>query len=335
MKKIVYIGNKLASHGFNPTTIETLSPLLVKEGYVVKTSSSKKNQLFRMLDMWVCVLKNHKSDFVIIDTYSTSSFWYAFTTSQLCRLLKMKYLPVLHGGNLPNRLSANPLLCQMIFEHAYVNVSPSHYLMEAFQKHGYSNITYIPNAIQISHYPFIERNIGPPRLLWVRAFASIYNPLMAIWVYNAIKEKYPNATLCMVGPDKDGSLFESKALAEKLGLEVTFTGRLSKQEWIVLAREYSVFINTTHFDNMPVSVIEAMGLGLAVVSTAVGGIPFLLEHNKEALLVSDNDVPKMVEEILNLVEEPLLYPRLTANAKQKAISFDWESVKRKWIKILQ
>ena len=53
---------------------------------------------------------------------------------------------------------------------------------------------------------------------------------------------------------------------------------------------------------MPVSLIEAMSLGLAVVSTNVGGIPFLLENQKEALLIPDNDVDKMVEAIDRLIE---------------------------------
>jgi glycosyltransferase involved in cell wall biosynthesis len=335
MKNLLYIGNKLSKQGFNQTTIETLSPLLLQEGFNVNSTSSKKNYFLRMLDMWFCVLKYYKSDFAIIDTYSTSSFWYAFTTSQLCRLLKMKYIPFLHGGNLPNRLQSNPKLCKMIFDNAYVNVAPSHYLKESFKEKGYINVTYIPNTIQINKYPFKERNAGEPKLLWVRAFASIYNPLMAIRVYKKVLEKFPNATLCMVGPDKDGSMKACKAVAQELGLNVRFTGKLSKKEWISLSSEYSIFINTTHFDNMPVSVIEAMGLGLAVVSTNVGGIPFLLAHNKDALLVPDSDVSKMVDAIEDLVVQPLLYQTLISDARQKAVSFDWEFVKEKWIKVLQ
>jgi len=315
--------------------METLGPLLEREGFTVTYASSQKNQQLRILDMLWRVCRNRQTDYVIIDTYSTASFWYAFATSQLCRLLHIKYIPFLHGGNLPKRLQKNPVICKMIFKPAYSNVTPSSYLLEAFQKQGYTNVTYIPNAIEINRYPFKERTKGEPKLLWVRSFAEIYNPTMAIEVLDALKKRHPEATLCMVGPDKDGSLSKTKKLAEDLGLPVLFPGKLTKEEWTALSWDYTIFINTTHFDNMPVSVVEAMALGLAVVSTNVGGIPFLLEHNKEALLVEDNAVEEMVSGIQKLIEKPDLFQELATQARRKAAAFDWEIVKQRWFNILQ
>ncbi len=335
MKKLLYIGNKLSEHGVNQTTIETLGPLLEKEDYKLIYASSKKNQLLRILDMLWIISKNRNSDYVIIDTYSTSSFWYALATSQLCRLLRLKYIPFLHGGNLPQRLRRNPMICNMIFNHSYTCVAPSNYLFEAFRNHGYSNLTYIPNAINIGHYLNKVSKQACPKLLWVRSFAEIYNPMMAVRVLQELQKHHPEATLCMVGPDKDGSLARTQQLADDLGVSVIFTGKLTKQEWATLAQEYDIFINTTHFDNMPVSVIEAMALGLAVVSTDVGGIPFLLEHQNEALLVGDNQVSEMVAAIEQLIDNPNLFKELTTNARKKAITFDWEVVKKQWFKILQ
>ena len=48
----------------------------------------------------------------------------------------------------------------------------------------------------------------------------------------------------MVGPDNDGALIETKALAKSLDLEVKFTGKLEKTEWIELSKSYNYFINT-------------------------------------------------------------------------------------------
>jgi glycosyltransferase involved in cell wall biosynthesis len=130
-------------------------------------------------------------------------------------------------------------------------------------------------------------------------------------------------------------LVKTKDRAKELGLEVVFTGKLSKPEWITLSKDYAIFINTTHFDNTPISVIEAMGLGLAVVSTNVGGIPFLLEHDTNALLVPDNGVEEMVAAVEKLVENPNFYVKLTQTARNKAAGFDWAIIKQKWTEILQ
>jgi hypothetical protein len=43
----------------------------------------------------------------------------------------------------------------------------------------------------------------------------------------------------------------------------------------------------------------------------------------------------MVDAIEDLVVQPLLYQTLISDARQKAVSFDWEFVKEKWIKVLQ
>ena len=319
----------------NQTTIETLGPLLEQEGYIVVYASSLKNQYARILDMLWHIWQNRHFDYVLIDTYSTSSFWYALATSQLCRLLRLKYIPFLHGGNLPKRLASHSILCGMIFNHSYLNIAPSSYLLEAFRNQGYTNIAYIPNAIDVGRYLNKERKFASPKLFWVRSFATIYNPMMAVRVLQQLQKYHPRATLCMVGPDKDGSLLKTQQLARDLGVSVVFTGKLTKQEWVTLAQEYDIFINTTHFDNMPVSVIEAMALGLAVVSTNVGGIPFLLEDQKEAILVADNEVSEMVFAIQQLIDDPNLFQELTTNAIKKAITFDWEMVKQQWFKILE
>jgi len=334
MKRLLYIGNKLSIHGKTLTNIETLGPLLQQQGHRVSYASSRKNNIARLLDMIIQTLRFSKSDYVLIDTYSTINFWYAFIISQLCRVLKIKYIPILHGGNLPARLQNNPRLCQMIFNHAHRNVAPSDYLFQAFKKAGFLNLVNIPNTIHLSDYPFKKRVEIGPKLLWVRSLAPIYNPEMALQVLKKILQDFPDAKLCMVGPDKDNKLAALQKMAEELGIQVTFTGKLPKKDWIKLSEQYDIFINTTHFDNMPVSVIEAMALGLPVVSTNVGGLSFLLKDRKTALLVNDNDVNAMVSGIKEMIQNKPFAQQIMANAHSDIQRFDWNQVSVKWNEIL-
>mgnify|MGYP000689620267 FL=1 len=294
-------------------------------------TSKKKNQFLRLLDMmWTTVKCAKKANFIIIDTYSTSSFWYAFFCSQIARVFKTKYIPILHGGNLPKRLEVNPKLCKMLFNNAFINVAPSNYLLSEFNNNGFQNVVYIPNSIEIKKYPFKVRKLFEPKLLWVRAFATIYNPKMAVDVLKELQVHFPKASLTMVGPDKDGSMENTKQYANKLGVEVCFTNRLTKEEWIDLSIESDFFINTTHFDNTPISVMEAMALGLPVVSTNVGGLSYLLEHNEDSLLVNDNDVSQMVIEISKLITNAEKTQKIASLARLKIEKMDWNFVKEKW-----
>ncbi len=335
-KKILYIGNKLSKHGNTITSIETLGSFLEEEGYTLFYASSKKNQLLRMMDMIFSTFKySKKVDIVLIDTYSTKNFWFAFVISQLCRILNLRYITKLHGGNLTNRLIKNPFLSDLIFKNAYKITAPSNYLFDSFSKLYFSNLIIIPNTINIDNYKFTVRNIIEPKLIWVRSFSSIYNPKMAIKVLSELKKEFPKAQLCMVGPDNENLIQDCKNLAQELNVDVTFTGKLSKQEWIKLTEEYSIFINTTHFDNAPVSIIEAMAIGLPVVSTNVGGIPFLITNNQNGLLVSDNAVIEMVDAIKLLIKNNPFSIELINAALSKVKEFDWQIVKHQWFEILK
>lgn len=333
--KLLYIGNKLSSHGLNKTTVETLGENLAEEGFAVVSASDKKNFFLRLLEMIWITLTESKIDYVIIDTYSTNAFWYAFICSQIARVRKMKYIPILHGGDLPKRLKNNPKLSNAIFTNAYKNVAPSNYLKSEFEKCGFTNVIYIANTIEIEKYNFKLREKAEPKLLWVRAFASIYNPEMAVKVLFELQREYPKATLTMVGPDKDGSLITTKTFADYINCKINFTGKLSKEDWWQLSQNHDIFINTTHFDNTPVSVMEAMALGLPVVSTNVGGIPYLVENENTALLVDDNDVGMMVSQIERLLGDNELSKKLSSNGRQLAETWDWDKVKVLWFELLK
>ncbi len=336
MKNLLYIGNQLSKIGKTVTSIETLSTSLRLEGYRVFAFSNKRNKLFRLFDMLFAILKySKKVDYVLIDTYSTSNFYYAFLCSQLCRVLNLKYIPILHGGNLPNRIKSHPLLSKAIFKYAFKNISPSDYIKSEFEKQGYSNIISIPNAIELKNYSFKQRIYKTPKLLWVRSFSEIYNPLLAVKILKALLNENINASLCMVGPDSDGSLEKAKDYAKKLGVDALFPGKLLKPEWIALSKDYNIFINTTNFDNMPVSVVEAMALGFPVISTNVGGMSFLIDDNSNGILVEPNSEKEFVEAIKTIIAKPDYAIQLATSARKKAEQFDWEIVKHEWLNLLQ
>src|SRR5690554_1522986 len=336
MKNLLYIGNHLSEQRTNISASGVLGPKLAQEGYRLTYASSKSHKGARLLDMlWTCLSHRKKVDVVLIDTYSTQNFYYALLVSQLCRVLGVPYIPVLHGGNLPQRLKQSPKLCRAIFNHAYKLVSPSVYLKEAFATHGYHNIHYIPNSLELELYAFEEKNLEEVNLLWVRSFSSIYNPTLAVHILKALLNQGIPANLCMVGPDSDGSIETVKQLAKDLNVPVRFTGKLPKKEWLALAKEYNIFINTTNFDNMPVSVMEAMALGLPIVSTNVGGLPYLIDHEKDGLLVEPDSVDGFVGAIKRLIENPEIAREMAVCARRKVAGFDWEVVKLRWFEVLE
>lgn len=334
-KKLLYVGNHLQNSRSNASYSAVLGPLLEQNGYELRYTSNKTNKGLRLLEMlWTTFIARKKTDIVLIDTYSTQNFYYAVMVGWLCRFFDLPYIPILHGGNLPNRLKGSPKLSKWLFKNAYANVSPSLYLKTIYEKFGYHNVVYIPNTISIKNYPFHKKKFDAPRLLWVRSFSEIYNPELAVEVLHELQQRGYDASLCMVGPDADGSLSKVKALATTLNVSVTFTGKLTKDAWIELSKAYNVFINTTNFDNTPVSVIEAMALGIPVVSTNAGGIPYLIDNGVDGLLVTPNDVVLMADAIGTLFDNVPQTEAMVVKAREKVEGFDWSEVSVLWEELL-
>jgi glycosyltransferase involved in cell wall biosynthesis len=77
-----------------------------------------------------------------------------------------------------------------------------------------------------------------------------------------------------------------------------------------------------------------MSLGLAVVSTNVGGMPMLIENNTDGVLVTVNNAKAMASEIDQLIKKPEEAQLITKNARDKVEAFAWEKVKTDWNGVL-
>ena len=313
------------------TTIESLGPRLA-EHYSVIMASNKRNKIIRLFDMVFIAFKyRHKTKLILLDCYSSQAFWYVVVIALLAQWYRLPYIPILHGGDLQNRLKKSKTISRFVFGNAAKNISPSKYHYNFFKSAGY-RVEYIPNFIDISNYKIKYRHALTPMLLWVRSFHTIYNPTLAIKILYALRQHYTNAHLCMVGPAKDGSLKECQKLSNEYGISdsVTFTGSLSKMQWVALSEQYDMFINTTNYDNMPVSVIEAMALGLPVISTNAGGLPFLIENGFDGMLVEKGDVQGFVSAIGTLMKDESYVNEMTLRARNKVEQFDWKIIEIQW-----
>jgi Glycosyltransferase len=195
-----------------------------------------------------------------------------------------------------------------------------------------TDVQIIPNALDVETYIYSERDRPSARLVWLRTFHRIYDPVLAVRVLAQVASFADDAHLTMIGPDKDGTLADVREEAERLGVldRILFTGGIPKSDvprWLACG---DIFLNTTTIDNAPVSVLEAMATGLLVISTAVGGIPYLLENGHDGMLVPAGDAYAMAQAVTRLLNEPQLAAHLSRNARAKAETFGWDVVLPRW-----
>ena len=332
--KILYIGNKHFKHKKTKSVLETLE-VLFQEFVEIKTCSDKKNKLIRLFDMFYYFMRYGLFyDKIIIDVYSTTAIYFAYIFSLLSIIFKKKYILFLHGGNLPKKYEASPKKINFIFTNAQKVISPSKYLHSFFTKNDYK-IKLIPNIIEIEKYPFFERKKIRPKILSLRGFSSIYNPMMTLEAVKLLRSEFTNIELLMLGNPNDELYSDVKNFIINNNLEnnIIVQNKLPLKKWIELSKDYDIMVSNPIIDNTPISLIEGMALGMCLISTNVGGVPFLVE-NDSCILIEDNNTNELVKGIKDLIENRELASNLSLAGRKLSEKYSWDSVKEKWKNVL-
>jgi glycosyltransferase involved in cell wall biosynthesis len=335
---ILLIGNHFRSTKSNVNIWHELPNRLQKIGWETIVTSNKRCRIFRLADMLGTIISKRQGyQIAEVDVFSGPSFLWVELSVIILRIIKKPIILTLRGGNLPVFAEKHSKRVQRVLSSAAAVVAPSAYLqirLSQFRK----DIRVIPNPIDIKAYPFYHRTQPRRYLVWVRAFHEIYNPSLAPKMLNELLKDWPKAHLIMVGPDKgDGSLQRMLELASKLGVQdhITITGGVPRGEIPNILQKSEIFINTTNIDNTPVSVIEAMACGLPIVTTRVGGIPWLVEDGFDGLLVPPDDPEAIATAIICILSSSKLRTTLSVNARKKAESFDWHVILPQWISLFE
>ena len=330
------ISNFLPQPKFNKNIWHSLAERLSETGWDVITTSDKINRVHRLLDMiWCILLERKRFKLAQIDVFSGKAFLFAEICCVLLRLIKKPIVLTLHGGGLPEFATKHPQRMKHLLGMANRVTTPSQFLREELQSY-YPKIDVLPNPVDISHTIYRQRDKAYPKLIWIRAFHAVYNPTMAIDVLKLLSPDFPHIHLTMIGPDKrDQSLKNVMASIKLFNLQniVRVISGVAHQEIPTFLNQADIFINTSNYDSFPRSIIEAMANGLCVVTTNVGGIPYLAEHLEEAMLVAPDHPAEMAEAIRQIIENKQLARRLSINARKRAERYDWTVILPQWDKL--
>jgi glycosyltransferase involved in cell wall biosynthesis len=334
---VLLVGNFLSRSAGNRGVCEDLAERLRSLGLSVLTTSAQPRRLERLLDMvktaW---LQRNAYTVAHVDVFSGPAFLWAEAVCWTLRRAGKPYVLTLHGGNLPAFAQRWSGRVRRLLRSAEIVTTPSRYLQVQMQEYR-KDLHLLPNSLDLSVCRFQRRERVHPRLIWLRAFHEIYNPLLGARTLALLRRDWPTAHLTMIGPNKkDGSLERLRRLATELEIaeHITLAGFVPRAEVSRWLERGDIFLNTANVDNTPLSVLEAMAGGLCVVSTNVGGMPYLLEDEVDALLVPPDDPRSMAAAVQRLLTEPGLAERLSQNARRKAEQFDWALVLPRWEALL-
>lgn len=168
------------------------------------------------------------------------------------------------------------------------------------------------------------------KILHIGRFMDVKNHGLILRSFAQFVKQHPDAKLQLLG---EGELREEmEQLAKRLQIEssVEFAGLQSNvYPWLHNA---DVFILPSKFEGMPMTLIEAMGTGLPIIASAVGGVPDMLTDGKNALLIrpESTELCKALEKLYKAAD---VRKQLGTEAKEKSVAFSNDSMAKQYIEI--
>ena len=205
-------------------------------------------------------------------------------------------------------------------------VVPSGFLEAIFGRHGMP-AQVVPNIVDLSLFkPRADAVATGGHVVVARNLEPIYDNASALRALAALRRQMPSATLTIAGSGPEADML--RRLADELGLAdaVRFAGRLDRGEMAKLYRSADVVLNPSKVDNMPNSLLEALACGVPIVSTDVGGIPFMVQDGKTALLVGAGDHQGMAAALLRVLQDPALHRNLVQAGLHEIQRYAWSQV---------
>lgn len=267
-----------------------------------------------------------KADVVHIFSHSYLSF-FLFTLPAVAagKMMGKRVIIHYHGGAAEAFLERWFWLARLALESADVLIVPSGFLTRIFGRY-HLRTTEVPNILPLDTLPFRERSPLRPRILVARHLEANYNVACALRAFSILHRSFPDATLTIGGDGSEKPALTS--LLQKLGIarSVTFTGNVDSIRMRSLFDSNDIYLNSSHIDNQPVSLLEAFACGLPAVTTAVGGIPDMATHGEDALLAPDNDDAGLAGHMIALLKDTALCARIVRHARQRALGHSWGSI---------
>jgi len=212
-------------------------------------------------------------------------------------------------------------------------VVPSEFLAGLFRQRGLA-AAIVPNVVDLERFGVVtsapqqpqRQPARAPAVLVARHLEPIYDIGTALRAFALLRATHPLATMLVAGSGPEHARLLQ--LAERLGITagVRFCGLLDHAAMAQCYHAADIVLNPSLADNMPNSMLEALASGVPVVSTNVGGVPYLVEDGRHALLVPPGDPAAMACAMRRVLEEHGLAEHMHMAGLQLAHQYAWNQV---------
>lgn len=182
----------------------------------------------------------------------------------------------------------------------------------------------ICNGIDLARFP---QDLLPARwedreaaILMASRFARQKDQATLIRALGLLREQGPAPRLYLAGAGRKLQRAQAERLVNQLGLQdqVHFLGNVSDLPQRLAGTQ--IFVLSTHWEGMPLALVEGMAAGCACIGSDVLGVREVIDHERNGLLVPESDAHAMATSLKRLLQDPALAQQLGQAARQQAVS---------------
>jgi len=266
----------------------------------------------------------------------------------LAKALNLPLIVTFHGFDASVLLQDTRYISSLheLFEYAHIiTVSKvmADRLLEIGAKPDRTHVHYI--GVPLEDFRFVPRspigekiiNMEQIRFLQVSNFVEKKGHYYTVKAFRDFIAHYPNCTLTLAG---EGPLQQIiRNLCDELGIsdKVQFAGRVAKEQVIELMERSDIFLHHSvtaangDQEGIPTVLMEAMAMGLIVISSYHSGIPELIEDGRTGFLVVEKDISSYVQTMLTAINASPNLPLLASHSIHTSFNMEIQNNKLKQI----
>ena len=328
MNSVLIIANLRKSQGGITTQVLELEKSLNDDGIKAEIVSTHGSSIERIYGLFSSFFKSKNYDIIL----GVGCAYFGFLPILVAFVISfLRNKPVVynfHDGQVKEFLKYNYDFVNIVLKKRKVIVATK-YLYDIFKLYGF-------NA-EIIHNHFNNLEIVDPeisnseiiKVIWARSFEKLYRVDLALDTARFFNGKR-KIEFHFYGGGSEYNYYKDKYNDSN----IYFHGILQRNELLKEYAKYSIFLNTSEYDNFPMSIVEAGLNNLIVVSSKIGGIETIYSEN-EIKYFKSGDLDDLIRTFDALTCELSKYKSFSNNLTNKVISFSWENVKEKWLEALK
>jgi glycosyltransferase involved in cell wall biosynthesis len=264
---------------------------------------------------------NRKIKIIHIHGASYGSFYRKFIVFFIGKyIFRKKVIYHIHGGGFPVFYKKSDSLSQRLIRTFLANADIVICLSQSWNDYFKSNfitkkLVILSNVIDYPEKSLNDKNKTVTTFLFFGLVCKEKGIFDLVEVIGRNKDKYRNRVKLKIGGN--GEIQSLKELIHKHNIEdiVEFLGWVVNEEKKRVLNSADVFILPSYHEGVPISILEAMSYGKSIIATNVGGIPEIVEVNKNGLLIEPGKHDQIEEAINTLLEHPELIKEFGENSE--------------------